>query len=63
MTGLGPFVLTQYEPGQRLTFARNPHYWRKDAAGRQLPYLDRLTLEIVPDQNAELLGCRRDSST
>ncbi len=55
MTGLGPFVLTQYQPGQRLTFARNPHYWRKDAAGRQLPYLDRLTLEIVPDQNAELL--------
>ena len=34
---------------------RNPNYWRKDAAGRALPYLDRLTLEITPDQNAELL--------
>jgi peptide/nickel transport system substrate-binding protein len=55
MAGLGPFVLTQYEPGQRLAFARNPHYWRRDAAGRPLPFLDRLTLEIVPDQNAELL--------
>jgi peptide/nickel transport system substrate-binding protein len=55
MTGLGPFVLTQYDPGQRLMFARNPHYWRTDATGRRLPYLDRLTLEIVPDQNAELL--------
>jgi peptide/nickel transport system substrate-binding protein len=55
MTGLGAFVLTQYDPGQRLTFVRNPHYWRKDGGGRQLPYLDRLTLEIVPDQNAELL--------
>ena len=35
MAGLGPFVLTQYEPGQRLAFARNPHYWRSDAAGRR----------------------------
>ena len=55
MAGLGPFVLTKYEPGQRLAFARNPHYWRRDRAGRRLPFLDRLTLEIVPDQNAELL--------
>ena len=55
MTGLGPFVLERYDAGQRLVFTRNPHYWRRDAGGRRLPYLDRLTLELVPDQNAELL--------
>jgi peptide/nickel transport system substrate-binding protein len=55
VVGLGPFVLTQYQPGQRLVFERNPHYWRTDAEGIALPYLDRLTVEIVPDQNAELL--------
>jgi peptide/nickel transport system substrate-binding protein len=55
MCGLGPFVLKEYVPGVRLIFERNPHYWRTDAAGRKLPYLDRVTLEIVPDQNAELL--------
>jgi peptide/nickel transport system substrate-binding protein len=55
MPGLGPFVLERYEPGQRIVLARNPRYWRRDAKGAQLPYLDRLTLEIVPDQNAELL--------
>ena len=33
MAGLGPFMLAEYVPGQRLTFTRNPHYWRKDAAG------------------------------
>ena len=55
MTGLGPFVLAQYDPGQRLVFTRNPHYWRRDGGGRPLPYLDRITLELVPDQNAELL--------
>jgi peptide/nickel transport system substrate-binding protein len=58
LTGMGPFVLKAYEPGQRLTFVRNPHYWRRDERGEPLPYLDELVLEIVPDQNAELLGLR-----
>jgi peptide/nickel transport system substrate-binding protein len=52
---LGPFMLRSYEPGQRLVFDRNPHYWKKDAAGLQLPYADQVVLEVVPDQNAELL--------
>jgi len=33
MAGLGPFVLSEFTPGQRMTFTRNPHYWRKDASG------------------------------
>jgi peptide/nickel transport system substrate-binding protein len=55
IAGLGPFVISEYRPAERLVFARNPRYWRRDPQGRSLPYLDRLTLEIVPDQNAELL--------
>ena len=55
MAGLGPFVLREYRAGERMVFARNPHYWRRDEQGRPLPYLDRLTLEILPDQTAELL--------
>jgi len=55
LAGLGPFVVQEYRAGQRLVFARNPRYWRKDAAGAQLPYLDGLTVDITPDQNAELL--------
>ncbi|MDP2318187.1 MAG: ABC transporter substrate-binding protein [Acidobacteriota bacterium] len=55
LVSLGPFVLSRYEPGQRLIFDRNPRYWKKDAAGVSLPYLDQLVLEIVPDQNAELV--------
>lgn len=55
IVGMGPFVLREYTPGQRLVFDRNPRYWRKDARGQQLPYLDRIVLEIVPEQNAELL--------
>ncbi len=55
MPGLGPFVVESYTPGQRIVLARNPNYFRRDSHGAALPYLDRLTLEIVPDPNAEIL--------
>jgi peptide/nickel transport system substrate-binding protein len=53
--GLGPFVLASHVSGQRLVFTRNPHYWRRDEEGVQLPYLDTLTVLVVPDSNTEAL--------
>ena len=53
--GLGPFRLERYDAGERLTFGRNPHYWRRGEDGSRLPKADRITLQIVSDQNAELL--------
>jgi peptide/nickel transport system substrate-binding protein len=55
IVGLGPFVVSEYAPGQRVVFARNARYWRRAANGDALPYLDRVTLEIIPDQDAEVL--------
>lgn len=55
LAGLGPFVLAEHIAGQRLVFTRNPHYWRQGQNGEALPYLDRLTVEIIRDQNAEAL--------
>ena len=55
LAGTGPFVLREYQPGQRLVYERNPYYWRKGPDGGALPYVDRLVLEVVPEQNAELL--------
>ena len=55
IAGLGPFVLSEYVPGQRLVFARNPRYWRTLPDGGHLPKLDRVVVEIISDQNAELL--------
>jgi peptide/nickel transport system substrate-binding protein len=55
LVSIGPFMLTRYQPGERLVFDRNPRYWKKDAAGQPLPYLDQIVFEIVPDQNAELV--------
>jgi peptide/nickel transport system substrate-binding protein len=56
--GAGPFLIRSYEPGERVTLARNPHYWRTAPDGAPLPYLDALTLAIVPNQDAELLRLR-----
>jgi peptide/nickel transport system substrate-binding protein len=55
IAGLGPFVLRRYDPGERLIFDRNPHYWRR-ASGRSLPRLSHVVLEILPDQDAEALA-------
>lgn len=55
VVGAGPFVLREYQPGQRVVLDRNPRYWRTAPGGATLPYLDRIVLQIVPEQNAELL--------
>lgn len=55
LVSIGPFMLREYQPAQRLVFERNPRFWRQDQAGVQLPYLDRLTLELVADQEAEIV--------
>jgi len=51
----GPWRLASYQAQQRITFRPNPYYYRFDAKGRRLPYLDELVYLILPDQNAELL--------
>ena len=54
IVSLGPFVLTEHVSGQRMVLTRNRHYWRKDAAGVALPYLDKLTV-VVASQAVEAL--------
>ena len=53
--GLGPFMLREFVPGQRLIYVRNPQFWRSDDQGRPLPYLDEIEVQIAPEQNAEIL--------
>ena len=49
--GTGPFKVTEYKKGQYVILDRNPFYWRKDKAGVQLPYLDKMIFKIIPDSN------------
>jgi peptide/nickel transport system substrate-binding protein len=44
---LDPWVLQTAPPAERFIFTRNPYYYRIDAAGHQLPYIDRVSLTIA----------------
>jgi peptide/nickel transport system substrate-binding protein len=44
---LNPWVNTTPSPAQRFVFVRNPYYHRIDQNGRQLPYIDRVTLTVA----------------
>jgi peptide/nickel transport system substrate-binding protein len=56
---LGPFELGEYKPGAYVLLRRNPNYWKRDANGHALPYLDSLRLEIQQNRELELLRFRR----
>ena len=61
VVGSGPFMIDSVEPGERVTLKRNPNYWKKDAAGTPLPYLDSLILEIAPDPNNTLARLQQNA--
>jgi len=47
--GTGPFRFVDYVKGDHVTLDRNPTYFKKDASGNQLPYLDKAILRIIPN--------------
>lgn len=64
-----PWIPTAPYVGQeRFTFVRNPYYFKVDAAGNQLPYIDERTWSLTPDEEVRVLRtmdgqdhfCRRD---
>jgi peptide/nickel transport system substrate-binding protein len=50
--GLGPFRLLRWTRGERLSFVRNPYYWRGPAAS------PRIDVAIVPDAQTRLILAR-----
>jgi peptide/nickel transport system substrate-binding protein len=55
IAGLGPFRLREYLSGERIVLERNPNYWKVDAQGGRLPYLDELVLLFVPSEDAQVI--------
>jgi peptide/nickel transport system substrate-binding protein len=56
IVGTNAFMLDEYRRGERVVLKRNPRYWKKDAAGNSLPYLDRQVFILVRDINVMLLN-------
>ncbi|HKH98755.1 MAG TPA: ABC transporter substrate-binding protein [Candidatus Sulfotelmatobacter sp.] len=59
MAVLGPFMMADYKPGASVLLNRNPNYWKTDAQGRKLPYLDSILLDIQPNRDVEMLRFKR----
>jgi peptide/nickel transport system substrate-binding protein len=59
IVGTGPWMLGSYTRGQNVTLKRNPNYWKKDAAGNRLPYLDEQVWTITRDLNLMLVNFQR----
>lgn len=59
MAVLGPFMVADYQPGATVRLKRNPNYWKTDAQGRKLPYLDTIQLDIQPNRDVEMLRFKR----
>jgi peptide/nickel transport system substrate-binding protein len=51
---LYPWVIVEYQAAVA-RYERNPYYWKVDAAGNQLPYVDRLRSEVVADEKVNTL--------
>lgn len=53
---LWPWRVARYEEGgYRVVLERNPYYWVVDTLGRQLPYIDRVETNLVPDPQVRVL--------
>jgi ABC-type transport system substrate-binding protein len=55
--GTGPFMLQSFTPDEQVV-VKNPNYWRKDAKGRQLPYLDKITFTVVKEASQRAAAVR-----
>ena len=47
LPSLQPWINTTKRPSQRFVFERNPYFHRVDESGKQLPYLDRVIINIA----------------
>jgi peptide/nickel transport system substrate-binding protein len=53
--GSGPFYVAKFLPGNYVLLNKNKYYWEKDACGNQMPYLDSVKLQYLPNDNTRLL--------
>ena len=55
IVGTGPFTISKYTAGQSIAYKKNSYYWRVSSDGKQLPFLDGGSTQVVPDLNTVVL--------
>jgi len=49
---MNAFILqNSWDGATRVTYNRNPYYWKVDQAGNQLPYVDKVVIDIAGDDS------------
>ena len=56
LVGTGPFVFSEYQPGDHLRFTRNPTYWQPGK-----PHPDDVVVKIFTDQQAMVVQLESDA--
>jgi len=59
--GTGPFKIVSWS-GNQIVAERNPDYWRKDEKGQALPYLDRVTIKVIPNSAIRIIELKSGNS-
>jgi peptide/nickel transport system substrate-binding protein len=59
MSVLGPYYVSEYVAGSYVLLRRNPNYWKHDAEGHPLPYIETVRLDIQRNRDIELMRFRR----
>ena len=56
--GTGAFKFVEWVKDDHITLERNPNYWKKDASGNALPYLDKVTIRPIVDATVALTNVK-----
>lgn len=56
--GTGAFRFVSWTPDRECIMERNPNYWKTDADGNQLPYLDKVKFSFIKDEKSQLFELR-----
>jgi peptide/nickel transport system substrate-binding protein len=56
--GTGPFQVANYQAGEQLVLDRFDDYFKTDEDGNQLPYLDGVTINLIPEPSTVVNAIR-----
>ncbi|MDP6606015.1 MAG: ABC transporter substrate-binding protein [Dehalococcoidia bacterium] len=60
--GSGPYQIVDWQSEASITFEANKDHWMKDEEGRQMPYLDKFTMNIIPDTTVRVAALEAGES-